>query len=538
MSYIVRKIKDRKQEKKMETKHKIAKYAGIVIIATIFCRILGLGREIVISNRFGAGIETDAFFIAFMIPNLLRSFLGEGALNSAFIPVFADYLTNHDKKKAEYFASNILNILIIVLIIVVALGIWGAPLLINIIAIGFKSNIYKYQLAINLTRIIFPYIGFVAVAALFMGILNSYDHFLVPALSPAMLNISVIVFALALSFKYGIFSIAWGVILGGIGQALIQTPVLIRNKIKYSFVVDFNDPGTKKLLKLLVPAMIGLAITQINVVVDRTLASTLIDGSISALYYSNRLVQFPLGAFGIAISIAIFPTLAKQTAKNDIIEFKKSLLFGLKILLFITIPSAVGLMVLKDSLIRLIYEHGIFSRVATNMTASALLYYSIGLFAYACVRLITMSFYALKDTKTPVKIGIYIVIINIVLDLILIRYLAHSGLALATSVAAILNLIILLKVLQDKIGNLELKPQAPFLIKIIISSIFLGISCVLVNNYFSSVLDLSSKYNQTIQVIVSIFSGGMVYLISNYILGVKEVRNLKQSIKTILRSRE
>ncbi len=521
----------------METKYKIAKYAGIVIIATIFCRILGLGREIVISNRFGAGIETDAFFIAFMIPNLLRTFLGEGALNSAFIPIFAEYLTNHDRKKAEYFASNVLNILIIILIIVVVLGIWGAPLLINIIAIGFKSNIYKYELAVNLTRIIFPYIGFVAVAALFMGILNSYNHFLVPALAPAMLNISVIVFALTLSYKYGIFAIAWGVILGGIGQALIQTPVLVRKKIKYSFVVDFNDPGVKKLLKLLVPVMIGLTITQINIVVDRTIASTLIDGSISALYYSNRLVQFPLGAFGIAISIAVFPTLAKQMAKNNIAEFKKSLLFGLRILLFITVPSAVGLIVLKDSLIRLIYEHGIFSRIASNMTASALLYYSIGLFAYACVRLITMSFYALKDTKTPVKIGIYIVFINIALDLILVRYLAHSGLALATSVAAILNLIVLLKVLQDKIGDFELKSQLSFLVKIIVSSIFLGIICVLVNNYFGSVLDLNNKYNQLIQVIASIFSGGLVYFIISYILDVKEVRNLRKTIKTILRSK-
>lgn len=522
----------------METKYKIAKFAGIVIIATIFSRILGLGREIVISNRFGAGIETDAFFIAFMIPNLLRSFLGEGALNSAFIPIFTEYLTNHDRKKAEYFANNVLNILIIILAIVTVLGILGAPLLINIIAIGFKSDMYKYQLAINLTRIMFPYIGFVAVAALFMGILNSYDHFLIPALAPIMLNISVIIFAITLSYKYGIYSIALGVVLGGIGQALVQIPVLTRKKLKYNFTVDFNDPGVKKLLKLLLPVMIGLAITQINVVVDRTIASTLIDGSISALYYSNRLVQFPLGAFGIAISIAIFPTLAKHTAENNILEFKKSLLFGLKMLIFITVPSAVGLIVLKDSLIRLIYEHGIFSRVATNMTASALLYYSIGLFAYACVRLITMSFYALKDTKTPVRIGVYIVFINIALDLILVRYLAHSGLALATSVAAILNMIILLKVLQYKIGDIELKSQTSFLIKIIISSVFLGISCVLVSNYLGSILDLSNKYNQAIQVIVSIFSGGMVYLISNYILGVKEVRNLKQSIKIILRSRD
>ena len=522
----------------METNHKIAKYAGIVVIATIFCRILGLGREIVISNRFGAGIESDVFFVAFMIPNLLRSFLAEGALNLAFVPVFTEYLTNHDRKKAEYFASNVLNILIIVLIIVVILGIWGAPWLINIIAVGFKSNPYKYQLAVDLTRIMFPYIGFVAVAALFMGILNSYEHFLVPALAPAMLNISIIVFALTLSYKYGIYSIAWGVILGGIGQALVQAPALARKKIKYSFVVDFNDQATKKLLKLLLPAMVGLAITQINVIVDKTIASTLIDGSISALYYSNRLIQFPLGAFGIAISIAIFPTLSKSIVKNNIPEFKKSLLFGLRMLLFTTVPSAIGLIVLKDPIVRLIYEHGTFSKFATNMTASALLYYSIGLFAYACVRLITMSYFALNDTKTPVKIGAYMLLLNIALNLILVRYLAHSGLALATSVVAILNMMILLKILQDKIGDIELKSQALFLVKIVISSIFLGITCVVISNYLGRILDLNDKYNQVIQVTASVFSGSLVYFIISYTLGIKEVRNIKHGLKTILRSKE
>ena len=520
-----------------ETKHKIAKYAVIVIIATIFCRILGLGREIIISNKFGAGIETDAFFIAFMIPNLLRSFLGEGALSAAFIPIFAEHLTNNDRKKAEYFASNILNILISISIIVIILGIWGAPWLIKLFAIGFKNNLYKYELAINLTRIMFPYIGFVAIAALFMGVLNSYDYFLLPALAPAMLNISIIILVFTLSFKYGIFSLALGVIFGGIGQALVQIPVLIRKKIKYNFVMDLNNPGVKKLLKLLIPAMVGLAITEINVAVDRTIASNLIDGSISALYYSNRLVQFPLGAFGVAISIAIFPTLAKYTAKNNIIEFKKSLLFGLKMLIFVTVPSTVGLIVLKDSLTRLIYEHGIFSRVATTMTANALLYYSIGLVAYACTHLITMAFYALKDTKTPVKIGVYIVFMNIVLDLILVRYLAHSGLALATSLVAIINMIILLKVLQKKIGNIGLRSQASFLIKIILSSIFLGISCILVNNYLGSVLNLNNKFNQIIQTIASILTGSMVYYICSYIFGIPEIRSLKQNIKIILKGR-
>jgi len=521
----------------METKHKIAKYAGIVIAATIFSRILGLGREIVISNKFGAGIETDAFFIAFMIPNLLRSFLGEGALNAAFIPIFTEYLTNHDRKKAEYFANNILNILIIILIIVIALGIWAAPLLINIIAIGFKSNIYKYELAVNLTRTMFPYIGFVAIAALFMGILNSYNHFLVPALAPVMLNIFIIIFAFTLSFKFGIFSLAFGVILGGIGQSLIQVPVLIKNKIKYKFVIDLNDAGVKKLLKLLLPAMLGLAITQINVVVDRVIASNLIDGSISALYYANRLVQFPLGAFGIAISIAIFPTLSKYAAKNNITELKKSLLFGLRMLIFITVPSAVGLMVLKGPLIRLIYEHGIFSGTATVMTSNALLFYSIGLFAYASVRLITMAFYALKDAKTPVKIGIYIVFLNITLDLILVRYLAHSGLALATSLAAIINMIILLIFLQKKIGNVISRAQTLFLLRIIIASLIMGISCILVSNYLENILELSNKINQIIQVTISILCGGILYFISSYLLGIQEIRSLKQNLKIILRGK-
>ncbi|MCK4309339.1 MAG: murein biosynthesis integral membrane protein MurJ, partial [Candidatus Atribacteria bacterium] len=466
-----------------------------------------------------------------------RSFLGEGALNTAFIPIFTEYLTNHDRKKAEYFANNILNILILILIIVVALGIWAAPLLINVIAIGFKSDIYKYELAVNLTRTMFPYIGFVAVAALFMGILNSYNHFLVPALAPAMLNIFIIIFAFTLSFKFGIFSLAFGVILGGIGQALIQVPVLIKNKIKYKFVIDLNDAGVKKIFKLLLPVMLGLAITQINVVVDRAIASTLIDGSISALYYANRLVQFPLGAFGIAISIAIFPTLSKYAAKNNIAELKKSLLFGLRMLIFITVPSAVGLMVLKGPLIRLIYEHGIFSGIATTMTANALLYYSIGLFAYASIRLITMAFYALKDTKTPVKIGIYIVFLNITLDLILVRYLAHSGLALATSLAAIINMIILLIFLQNKIGNVISRAQILFLLKIVIASLIMGMSCILISNYLENILELSNKINQIIQVAIPILCGGIIYFISSYLLGIQEIRSLKQNLKIILRGK-
>ena len=518
----------------METKQKIIKYAGIVIVATVLCRILGLGREIVISNRFGAGIETDAFFVAFMIPNLMRIFLGEGALNSAFIPIFTDFLAKNNKKKAEYFANNVLSILIIMLIIVIFLGIWAAPVLINIIAVGFKANPYKFELTVNLTRMMFPYIGFVAIAALFMGILNSFDHFLMPALSPAMLNISMILFAFLLSLKLGIFSLAVGVIIGGIGQFIIQIPELKKNKIKYKFLINLKDPGMKRFMKLLIPAVLGLAITQINVVVDKIIASHLIDGSISALYYANRLVQFPLGAFGIAISTAIFPTLSKFAAADNIAELKKTLLFGLKIMLMIIIPSSIGLMVLNKSIIRLIYEHGLFTKTASIMTADALLYYSIGLFAFTSVKLITMASYAMKDSKSPVKIGVYIVIINIILDLILVKYLAHSGLALATSIASVLNMVLLIKMIQKKVGIFEIKKYLIFIEKIIFSAILLGISCYAINHYLGNLLDLNYKTGQFLQVTASIFGGSAIYLLSCHLLGIKEISQLK-NIKNILR---
>ena len=518
----------------METKQKIIKYAGIVIVATILCRILGLGREIVISNKFGAGIETDAFFVAFMIPNLMRIFLGEGALSTAFIPIFTDYLADNNKEKAEYFANNVLNILIIVLIVVVLLGVWAAPVLINIIAVGFKANPYKFELTVNLTRMVFPYIGFVAIAALFMGVLNSFDHFLMPALSPAMLNISMILFASLLSVKLGIFSLAVGVIVGGIGQFVIQIPALQKNKVKYKLLINLKDPGIKKFMKLLIPAVIGLTITQINVVVDRIIASHLIDGSISALYYANRLVQFPLGAFGIAISTAIFPTLSKFAAADNITELKKTLLFGLKIMLIIIIPSSIGLIVLNKSIIRLIYEHGVFTKTSSLMTAEALLYYSIGLFAFTSVKLITMASYALKDSKSPVKIGAYIVIINIILDLILVKYMAHSGLALATSVASILNMILLIKMIQKKIGIFKIEKYLIFIAKIIFSAILLGISCYAINHYLGNLLDLNYKTWQLLQVIASIFGGSVIYLLSCHLLGIKEINQLK-NIKNILR---
>jgi putative peptidoglycan lipid II flippase len=303
--------------------YKVARYTGIVMIATLLCRILGLGREMVISDQFGAGLETDAFFVALMIPNLLRSFLGEGALNTTFIPVFSEYLTNHNQQKADAFASNVLNILSITLMIIILLGIWGAPVIINLVASGFKYEPEKYILTLRLTRAMFPYIGFASIAALFMAILNSYKNFFIPAFAPAMLNI-------------GIYSLTWGVMIGGLAQVLIHIPSLIKKHFHYKPVLNFYDPGMKTLFQLLVPAMFGLAIDKINFVVDRIIASYLAHGSISALYYANRLMQFPLGVFGIALTIAILPTLSLQVSKKQPDKMRETFSFGVKILSFFT----------------------------------------------------------------------------------------------------------------------------------------------------------------------------------------------------------
>lgn len=517
-----------------DSNYRVAKYTGIVMFATLLCRILGLGREIVISNQFGAGIETDAFFIAFMIPNLLRSFLGEGALNTTFIPVFSDYLTQNNQKKADTFASNVLNILIIILIIVIILGILGAPFIINIVASGFRNDSEKYLLTVRLTRILFPYIGFAAIAALFMGILNSYKKFFIPAFAPAMLNIGIILFAVFYARNLGIYSLTFGVIVGGAMQALINIPSLVKKQFHYRFIIDLNEPGIRTLYFLLIPAIFGLAIDKINFVVDRIIASYLTHGSISALYYANRLMQFPLGVFGIALSIAILPTLSKYVSKNQLKEMKNSFGFGVKVLSFFVIPSTVGLIVLSHSVTRLFYEHGLFNSQDTSLTEIALVCYTLGLFPLAILRLTVSTFYALKDTRTPLKIGILVVILNLILDLILVRYLAHAGIALATSISAAIHLIILSIALHKKLNGIFSRSLYSFFRKVSLSAIFMGIACWTVYYYFEFNFDMNVKIIQFYQVMISGSIGLIVYYISGIILGIQEFADAINIIKKML----
>lgn len=511
----------------------IARYTGIVMAATLVCRVLGLGREMVISNQFGAGFETDAFFMAFMIPNLLRSIIGEGALNTAFVPVFSGNLANNDKKKADIFASNVINLLLISLVIIVFLGIWGAPLIVKVIASGFVQSPEKYQLTVYLTRIMFPYIVFASLAALFMGILNSYREFFIPALAPAMLNLGIIIFALFYASKAGIYSLAWGVMVGGFVQVLIHFPSLIKKEFHYQMTLNIHDKDVKILFRMLIPAIIGLAIDKINFTVDRIIASFLAHGSISALYYANRLMQFPLGVFGIALSVAILPTLSQHVARGETREMKNSFTFGYKLLSFFTLPSTVGLIVLSYPIVRLFYEHGLFGSHDTYITETALICYTIGLFATAVLRLVISSFYALKDTKTPLKIGIIVVVFNIILDLILVRFYAHAGIALATSISAILHFIILSIALEKRVKGIYDREILLFTWKSIIASILMAVVCWGTARFFDHRFEMSLKFFQLAQVLISGMLGVIVYYISGIIIGIPEFRNIRQIIKVI-----
>ncbi|HOR41842.1 MAG TPA: murein biosynthesis integral membrane protein MurJ [Atribacterota bacterium] len=513
---------------------KVARYTGIVMAATLICRILGLGREVVISNQFGAGFEADAFFVAFMIPNLLRSLIGEGALNTAFVPVFSGYLAHQDKEKADGFASKVINLLVITLIIIISLGVWAAPSIVNMIALGFKNYPEKYQLTVRLTKIMFPYIGFTSLAALFMGILNSYGVFFIPALAPAMLNIGIILFALFYTTRFGIYSLAIGVMAGGLFQVLIHIPSLLKKNFHYHISLNIYNQEVGLFFQLLIPAIIGLAIDKINFVVDRIIASFLATGSISALYYANRLMQFPLGVFGIALTVAILPTLSKYVAKGQLAEMRDSFSFGFKLLSFFTWPSMVGLIVLSYPVVRLFYEHGLFSAQDTSITQVALVCYTVGLFATAILRLVISTFYALKDTRTPLRVGMLAVAINIILDLILVRFLAHAGIALATSVSAILHLIILGVYLDKKVKGIFSNGLMVFSWKSLLASIFMALTCWGTARYIGLKLDLSSKIFQMAQVLISGLLGISVYYFGGIMLGIKEFRNAREMIKLII----
>jgi putative peptidoglycan lipid II flippase len=462
----------------MSSHKQVTQAAGVVGFSTVITRILGFLRDMVIALTFGAGMETDAYLVAFRIPSMLRRLVGEGALTVAFIPVFVEQW-HQDEQRAWKFANTVATLLSLILISITLLGVLLTPYFVKLIAPGFTALPVKFALTTDLTRITFPYILFISLAALTMGILNSLQHFFAPALAPIMLNISLIgcAFFLCPYLKPPVTGLAIGVILGGVTQFLFQIPALIKRGFRYRISFDYKNPAVQKVGLLMLPAFFGLAIAQLAVFTDTLFASFLADGSVAYLFYADRLIEFPLGIFGMAVATAVLPTMSTQTAKGEYDQLVEVLSFALRLVLFIMIPSAVGLIVLRMPIVTTLFQHGKFTLSAAQATSQAVLYYALGVPAIASNRVITPVFYSLKDTATPVKCGAAALVMNIIANALLIKPLKHGGLALATSLSASFNLILLIWLLRKRLGQIGWKSIVRSAGKVSLAAIVMGLSC-------------------------------------------------------------
>ncbi|OGX21773.1 MAG: murein biosynthesis integral membrane protein MurJ, partial [Omnitrophica WOR_2 bacterium RBG_13_44_8] len=466
----------------MSTNKSLVRSASIIGFATLCSRLLGFIRDIVIARLFGVYVYAQAFVIAFKIPNLFRDLVGEGATNSAFVPVFSEYTVKHTKEEFWELANVVLNLLLVVVSVITLLGIIFSPLLVRIIAPGFISDPYKLAVTVKLNRIIFPYILLISLAAYAMGILNSLKHFSVPAFAPCLLNISIIIFTLL--FGEGIKGLALGVLVGGVLQLLIQIPVLYQKGFRPKFFQHFRHPAAKTIGLLMLPRLFSSAVYQLNNFVDSifgSLASIVGEGGVAALYFAYRLILFPIGIFSNALSQAILPTFSTQAIQDNQDELKRTLSFGLRAIFLVMLPASIGFMVLAQPIIRILFEHGKFDFYSTQMTSDALFFYSIGLFAYGSTKILQSCFFALKDTATPAKVSTLALIINIILNSILMFPMKLGGLALATSISGIITFLILFLLLKKKIKGLDTEALALSFIRILLASICMGAVCALVS---------------------------------------------------------
>jgi putative peptidoglycan lipid II flippase len=438
----------------MESNKKVSKAAGAVGGMTLLSRVFGFMRDMVIAMAFGSSASADAFFVAFRIPNMQRRILGEGAVTASFIPVFTETLTQKGEAAAWKLTTNLFNILFIVLTAASLLILIFSPLVITIFAPGFIDQPGKFELTVKLTRWMAPYLFFIGLAAFCMGILNTLKVFALPASTPILQNISMIVSVLIIAplMDEPIIGLAIGVVVGGALQLLVQLPAVFKKGMRFEKTLNFKQEEVVKIARLMAPVVLGLAVYEVNIMIDTLIASLLPGGSISYLYYGNRIVQLPLGIFAVALGVALLPTLSVQAAKGDLKELVQTVGFSIRLILFVTLPATVGLIILREPIINTLWERGEFMASTTEGTAIALLYYSIGLCAYSGIKIIAPAFYSLQDTKTPAKIGIYAMILNTVLNLLLMGPLKHGGLALATSISALFNVALLIYCLRKRLG--------------------------------------------------------------------------------------
>ncbi len=408
---------------------------------TFISRILGFLRDVIIARIFGAGMATDAFFVAFRIPNLLRRLFAEGAFSQAFIPILAEYKNKRSAEETRQLIDHIATLLSLVLFAVTVIGVIAAPLIIYISAPGFANDIEKFNLTVELLQITFPYILFISLVSLAGGILNTYGRFYVPALTPALLNVSFIACALWLTpyIDPPVRALAWAVFIGGVLQLCFQIPFLLRLKLMPRIRFKSTDKGAWRVIKLMGPAVFGVSVGQISMLINTIFASLLITGSVSWLYYADRLMEFPAGLLGVALGTVLLPSLAKYYNSNSTEEYSRLLDWGLRLTVMLTLPAALALALLSTPLITTLFHYGAFTDQDVKMTGDALIAYSLGLIGLILVKVLAPGFYARQNIKTPVKIAVITLVATQLMNLAFIIPLKHAGLALAVGLGACLN---------------------------------------------------------------------------------------------------
>ncbi len=504
----------------MSTGKTVAKAAGLMMVAMLLARVLGYLREIALTYQFGQTFVTDAYIAAFTIPDFLYNLLVGGVLSAAFIPVFSSYIARQEEDDAWEVASTVINLVTIVMAVGIILGMVFTKELVPLVAYKFHGE--TLDLTVKLTRIMFPAFLLLSFNGLIMGILNSYQHFKAPAFGAVVYNLAIVVIGMLLAPKIGVAGFAVGVVVGHLGNFLVQLPVLIKKGLRYRPVINLKHPGVRRLFILMVPAILGLAANQINLIINQNLASGLSTGSITALRMANRLMWLPLGVFAGSIGVAIFPTLTAQVARQEMSEFKKTLSMGIRSIFVIIIPAAIGLMVLSTPIVRLLFEQGKFGADATVRTAYALIFYSIGLFAQSSIMVIIRAFYALHNTLTPVLVATLTIAVNYVLNIILMKSMAEGGLALAYSLSGVFNMLLLLYLLRRKIGPIGSRKLVTSFLSITLASGIMGAVAYGSAHYIGIILNTSAKFNQMVQVGAAIVLGLAAYVGVTFLLKLEE----------------
>jgi len=506
----------------------LARAAGIVSLATLASRVLGLIREQVFAAFFGAGFAVDAFQVAFRIPNLLRDLFAEGAMSAAFVPTLTRVQEREGPEAAMRLANLVVNFLLVTVSTICLLGVLFADRLVPWMAPGFGQVPGKLELTTQMTRIMTPFLLLVALAAAAMGVLNTRRIFFVPAIAPTMLNLALIAAGFVLSPlcpRFGlqpIVGMAFGVLLGGLGQLLIQVPSLYSQGFRWRPAISFRDPGVLRIVTLMAPAAVGLAATQVNIFVNTFLASMLRQGSVSWLNYAYRLMQLPIGLFGVAIATVTLAEVSRHAARREMPELKRTISFSLRFGLFLTLPATMILMALAHPIVALLYQHGRFGPEDSVQTAQALWGYAVGLSAFSAVRVLVPVYYSLGMTRVPVTISFVTIAVNIVLNILLMHPLQHRGLALATSISSVLNFVLLFEMLRRKIGPMGGRVLARAASKIFLASLLAALAAFAVATGLGRAMGPTGLIARLAVVLAGLLTASIVYLAATFTLRIEE----------------